>query len=1182
MASLRPSAASYMSSARLAIAMFLTCSPVLALSPHKAVTQYSHTAWSEREGLPTNGVRTLLQSRKGFIWIGTSTGLARFDGVNFVAYDESNVPLMHDEDIRALEEGPDGSLWIGTFSGGLLRMHDGRFTHYGKSDGLASEMIRDLDFDRAGNLWIATYGGGLARFRDGRFTTITKKDGLADDHIKAVLDDRQGNVWAGSFTGGVSRIDPAGKITNFAKQDGLSANFILDIEEARDGVLWFATYGGGLARLENGKFTAIQKRDGLADDRLTSVHEDRHGNVWIGTYAAGLQRLTAGRITTLTADEGLSGDLIFDLMEDREGNLWIATYNGGIDQLRDGIFTSFTEAEGLSGVLAWSITEDASRAIWVGVEGGGVTRLGSEGNATVYRAADGLASDNVVAVLADSRGNVWMGTFEAGLTRFRDGQFNTLTKEDGLSSDFIYSLYEDRQRRLWIGTRGGGVMRYDGSRFETWTKANGLVDDRVRAIHQSRSGAMWFATDGGISVLENGRFTNYAGADELSTDAILSFHEDVDGVIWIATRGGGVMRWENGRFFTFRRAHGLPDETFFRILEDERGNLWMSSLRGVVEVRRSEMNDVAAGRIRSIQPVLYGTEAGMKNSQCLGGSQPAGWRARDGKLWFPTANGVVSIDPRARPFSTLRPNVYVEALHADQTAFPLQNAVFPAGTRNVEIRYTSPTFTAPDNVRFLYRLENFDEGWIDAGTRRIAYYTNIPPGKYRFLVRAVNNDGVYGLETAAATFSLRAHFYRTPLFYFLLLTLLTLLLMAIIRFRVKLVRTAEQARTAELELSLLQAQKMEALGRMASGIAHDFNNTLMTALPWAEILGRKYPSDPFIQKVSDQIKQATQRASSVTRQLLDFAQPKRPERQTVELAQLVREQVEFIRPSIPPEIEIEVSTPAERLFVNADSSQLQQILLNLALNAKDAMRNGGTLTFEVRRPTAEEVAAVGGDVGDPVLLMVCDTGGGIDDATRSRIFDPFFTTKGVGKGTGLGLAVVHRLVEEHGGRIVAKSHDSRGTAFSILLPGVSAPLKETSAPGESEESVSRRLDALKVMVVDDEENVSEGIRLFLESVGADVEVYDRGAAALAAIDGGSRPDVVVLDLGMPEMTGDQVHRELRRRQPTLPIVISSGYGDRERIDPLLTDGYTRFKQKPYPIEDLVAEIEKATGATLLA
>lgn len=368
---------------------------------------------------------------------------------------------------------------------------------------------------------------------------------------------------------------------------------------------------------------------------------------------------------------------------------------------------------------------------------------------------------------------------------------------------------------------------------------------------------------------------------------------------------------------------------------------------------------------------------------------------------------------------------------------------------------------------------------------------------------------------------------------------------------------------AELEKSLAQAQKMESLGQMASGIAHDFNNTLMSALPWADLLRRKYPSDDTIQKASDQVRRAVHRARDVTRQLLNFAQPKKPQMRRARLSELVSDELRMIRPAIPPEISIEHRARYDDDLVNVDFAQMSQALLNLALNAREAMPDGGTLTIEIRKPSAEDCRRWNIAADGYVLLAMTDTGVGISPEVVDKIFDPFFTT---GKRTGLGLSVVHRIAEQHGGNVFVDSKPGKGSTFYLLLPRVVQAPSPSSVPAGS-----LSYAGISLLLVDDEKEISEGIRVLLESEGAKVVVADSGPQALESVAAGFRPDFVILDLGLPLMGGEKVHELLREILPTVPIVIFSGYGEQEKVGRLLEDPNTRFKQKPFDIDELMRE-----------
>jgi CheY-like chemotaxis protein len=363
---------------------------------------------------------------------------------------------------------------------------------------------------------------------------------------------------------------------------------------------------------------------------------------------------------------------------------------------------------------------------------------------------------------------------------------------------------------------------------------------------------------------------------------------------------------------------------------------------------------------------------------------------------------------------------------------------------------------------------------------------------------------------------------------------------------------------------------MDSLGQLATGIAHDFNNTMMAAYPWAELIRRNYSHDQFLQRAASRITDAVEQAKKVTHHLLDFAQPRPPRIVPVDLGETARSAVSMVRSVIPAEIDIHLMIDPRGVVAKGDEARIAQVLLNLTLNAGDAMPAGGHLTIEIRGVSESEASRWDVDRDAFVLLSVSDTGTGIENAVLERVFDPFFTTKGIGKGTGLGLAVAHRIVHDHQGTIHVDSVPGQGTTFYVLLPkGEAAPKADQPAPTQALPGILR---GTQVLLVDDDLVIVEIIRYALVSEGMTVEVATTGPEAIHRVTDGFRPDIVILDLGLPEMSGDRVHALLRARMADLPIIVSSGYGDRERIDSLLRDRKTAYFQKPYRMEVLVRQI----------
>ncbi|MBW3563808.1 MAG: response regulator [Acidobacteria bacterium] len=385
------------------------------------------------------------------------------------------------------------------------------------------------------------------------------------------------------------------------------------------------------------------------------------------------------------------------------------------------------------------------------------------------------------------------------------------------------------------------------------------------------------------------------------------------------------------------------------------------------------------------------------------------------------------------------------------------------------------------------------------------------------------------------------------------------------------------SRSAELERSLAQAQKLESLGQMAAGIAHDFNNTMMSVLPWANLISKKYPDDPELSRASSQISNAVTRAREVTSHLLGFAQPRPPQIELVDLEALLEQQLDTLRLSVPENVRIEIERTASPCMVAVDTAQFAHAITNLVLNARDALPEGGVITFRIRDAEPHEQGRAEIHPGSHIALDVADTGTGMDEETMTKVFDPFFTTKPFGQGSGLGLAVAHQMVTQAGGILSVRSEPGRGSAFTILLPCAERALPPSETRPVQEEA-PQNYRGVDVMIVDDDPAVGEGIRIMLEMTEANVTLRSSGREALELLDRGFHPELIILDMGMPEMSGAEVHAAIRARNLRIPILISSGYGDPKRLDQILGDDATFYLQKPYELNDLLAMMQRALGS----
>ena len=505
----------------------------------------------------------------------------------------------------------------------------------------------------------------------------------------------------------------------------------------------------------------------LGSDVVSAVLEDREGNLWIGTQGVGLVRLRDGTFTPYGLPEGLGDENLLPVMEDREGSLWLGSFGGGLFRYSGGAFTNFTTRDGLSSDVVLSLAEGAGGTLWIGTDGGGLVRRRS-GRFTRFGAREGLPSDRVAALVEDA-GGLWIGTLGGGLARMRDGKIEPVPPpRNRPKQENVQSLTEASDGSLWLGTDGGGMAR-----------------------------------------LANGEWTVFTTKDGLPGDAVFSIVEDATRDLWIGTESG-LARLREGKLAAVTTRQGLSDGGVSQIVDDG-GHLWFSNNKGVFRVSKAEMNDVMAGRKERVEPKAFGRSDGMRSNECNGGGQPAGWKSRDGRLWFPTVRGLVSVNPREVRTNGLPPSVVLESISVDgKRVAALPDRTAPPGQGNLEIQYTALSFVEPAKMRFQYKLEGFDADWIDAGTRRVAYYTHAPPAHYRFRVRACNNDGVWNVEGAELSFTLRPHFYQTTWFLVLCAAAAGLAGWATYRRRI---RELERRRVELTKLVAERTQQLEERSR---------------------------------------------------------------------------------------------------------------------------------------------------------------------------------------------------------------------------------------------------------------------------------------------------------------------------------------------------------------------------------
>lgn len=737
----------------VALCCFARVDRARALDPERPLTQALLRIWQVPQGLPRAAIFSLRQSDDGFLWLGTQTGLYRFDGVRFQAARDSEGNPLPAFWVRAVAEDHDHNLWLATEGDGLVRLRDGVVTRFGRAEGLPSDRVTCLLAQRDGDVWIGT-DQGLVVFNAGQFTL----EAVREEEIQALA-------------------------------------------EGPDGALWIASVGGRLQRWDGAKLHPLPLQQLPTRASITALHVAADETLWIGS-TAGLLRCAGERERLFTTADGLSADLIQGLTPTKNGGLWVGTKDG-LSRMQGERIEKFQTRDGLSQSTVFALCEDHEGSVWVGTKHG-LNQLVDRRTLFPFTLNEGLPSNDTGPVLQDAAGDLWVGTLGAGLAKFDGRRFSVAaTERDGLSADTILSLEDGGEDGLWIGTNAGLCRLRDGAVAERFHLKDGLPSDAIRALVRDRDGVLWAGTKAGLAALRDGQFippdgdealrkaTVYALARHVDTlvaatsagllrivgneltlldgsqaaAEIDAFYVDPQHRLWSAVRGRGLQVRDGGRIIAFGVKDGLFDDDIYGLVGDDHGKLWAACSRGIFSVPFDELDRFATGELKRVTSTPFSPTDALRTIECQNGVQPAVWKMRDGCVWFSTIRGLIVIDPQRSPRVLPKPSVVIDEVRVNgQDVDPRRLAHLPPGHANFDFRYTALSFASPGRITFRYRLDGFDRDWIDAGSRREAFYTNLPPGDYRFRVQAVNLDGSQTEAARPIAFTVDPHFYQTRWF----------------------------------------------------------------------------------------------------------------------------------------------------------------------------------------------------------------------------------------------------------------------------------------------------------------------------------------------------------------------------------------------------------------------------------
>jgi len=979
-------------------------------------TPFMFRSWQQEQGLPENYVRALAQTHDGYIWVGTDEGVSRFDGVNFF-------PLGPQEGfqggpVQVLYGDARGALWIGSVDGGLSCWRGGKLTKFVTSDGLPSDSVTALAEDEDGNLWVGTQSG-LVVLKNGVLSPLSGAEIFSGKPITTIFRDSSGTMWVGATGVGIYHyqrpnfiqlrntavdallldshcllVDKQGRIWigagddfvlcrdgdqwhRFSMPKHLAIHYISTLTEAPNDIIWAGSVGEGLFEFKSGKLVAVNANSGLSDNLVEALLVDNEGKLWVGTHG-GLNRICSQKVSVLSHNQGLDYGSVQELAEVRPGIFW-AVQPSGIYQWDGRIFRHLTITQLVPqepSVSALLVAQDGS--CWL-AGARGLLHFKNPLNVESEAAEASLTNLTVSALADDLKGGIWAGTRRGALWHFENGYWQCLTNCP--QGHAITAIMPDENGGVWLGTGGDGLYRTDGEMNARFEKVSGLSSGWIRTL-------------------------------------LL----DDQGMLWIGTAGGGLSSLKSGRIATYTMREGLLDNTISQILKDDYGNLWLGGDRGIIRIKKTDLDDLAAHKIPAVYPQIYGRTDGMLSEECSSGFFPIGLRTTGGKLYFPTLKGIVVIDSHNTVNSTA-PAVVLEQVLEDgvpkmatpvqvnadaKTASRTQNSIgeslqLSPGKHTLEFRYTGLSFDAPGRVRFRYRLSGLDPGWVEAGTRRVAFYSFVPSGSYRFEVIACNGDGIWNENGASLMLTVLPHVWQTWWFICAMAVAVLIALIASARIIVKhRIKRLEQERVLERERT-----------RIAQDL-HDIMGAKLCRISFLSEHARNCQTVP--EELQEEIRSISDDSREVLQSLDEIVWAVNPQKDTLDhlvcyIGQYAQEY--FKRTGIECALEIPASLPAQSL-----SSQSRH---HLFLAVHEALAN----ILKHSQATQTKIS------------MACDNGDfKISVSDNGRGFDPSSNPNGApasDEGFCNGLGNMRRRMAELGGYCIVESKIGEGTTIRFLL-----------------------------------------------------------------------------------------------------------------------------------------------------
>jgi ligand-binding sensor domain-containing protein/signal transduction histidine kinase len=1078
------------------------------------------TNYAKNEGLSDDIIRSMIEDKNGNIWFGVwSGGVDKFDGETFTHYGLKEG--LTNKVVRSIIEDKQGNLWFATLGSGVYKFDGTALTHFTKEQGLCSDSIYSVFQDRTENIWFGTSNNYLCRFNGHSFSHVSAYSQFGNVTVRAIVEDKLGNLWFGTEGKGVFKFD-GNRIDALNQASGKPVTNP-DLTVA------------------NGKYiktlTQFTVKHGLPERNVYALIVDKWDNIWLGTNG-GVCKFDGSSFSHYTEKEGLNSNYVRSMFGDRVGNIWIGTHGGGVSRFVSGSFKYYTEYEGLSNRRVLSMIEDKNHHLWFGTWDGGVCEF--DGNFfSCYTDAQGLVNNNVRSILQDSYGNFWFATENGGVSKFDGKYFTNYTEKQGLGKNRVRKIIEDRLGNIWFGTFDGGITKYDGNRVKAiengstnqlnngndlhkingkyvetlsqYTVKHGLSNNNIWDLFEDKSGSIWIATfGGGLSKFDGISFTNYSEKQGLKSKEVRSIIPDDLGNIWIATNGGGVSKFDGHTFITYTEKEGISNNYVRSLLKDPRGGIWIGTINGITYLKKTSKKE---NRNDQMQIFNFGQQDGLNGSEFYPNSVLLDSKNR---LWFGSGKALNTIDLNNFELPDTKPRVQLNNIKisdefidfrlykqnfknndiqftsvANFYNYPL-NLVLPYNLNHLTFQFSATDWSAPDKIKYQYKLKGLDLDWSKINVRSFADYRNIPYGKYTFQIKALSLSGIWS-NTFEYKFEILPPWWQTLWFRVVFAVCFLGSGIGFYFYRINsLLHQREQLEKKVAKRTIELKQANDNLAERQNEIL--LQNKEISKQAYDLKLSRDQllvvNKHLIIQK--EEVNQALTRLKKAQSQLVKSEKLASIGILTSGIAHEINNPLNFImsgnaaienyinenlvehEKNLSPLLKIvntgiqratEIITSLENFNRKSDTSSENCDIHKIINNCLVMLQNKFKNKVEVEKFYSSQPYLLIGDEGDlhqailnilvnaeesiqqtgaiyistffdknKLEIQICDTGIGIKNENMNKIFDPFFTTKDPGKGIGLGLSIALNIINEHKGTIEFQSEPGNGTKVIIILP----------------------------------------------------------------------------------------------------------------------------------------------------